>query len=141
MLGDAEVVERHGQQDGVGREQLVDQGGSQRDRGLLLAAVGLGGVPAGADRVRPGVRRQHVDADVPALDRVAGWAASHSASTMSAISRLAEPSSRMLASSRNNVMTTPSQRDRSAAHFNVETTLTHYKVEVNARPYLGWARG
>ena len=72
VLRDAEVVERHGQQDRVRGEQLVDQHCRQRNGRLLFGrAIGLREV-RGADRTGPGVGGQDVNADVPTFHGVAG---------------------------------------------------------------------
>jgi hypothetical protein len=72
VLGYAKVVQRHRQQNRVGGEQFVDERGGKLHCGLLLRGACLRRRGRGGDRESPGVRGQHIDADVAPLDRGTG---------------------------------------------------------------------
>jgi hypothetical protein len=68
VLRHAEVVERGGQQQRIGRDELVGQGRAEGQRGLLLGRARLLGRAPGENGGRPGRRRHRVDPDVAADD-------------------------------------------------------------------------
>jgi hypothetical protein len=65
-------VERNGEQQCVGRDELVGQGRGERQRGLLLVCACLLGRVAGEAGGRPRRGRDRIDPDVAADDRLAG---------------------------------------------------------------------
>src|SRR5207302_5983607 len=67
-----EVVERDGEQQRIGRDELVGQFGGERQRGLLLVRARRLGYAAGEDGGRPRRRRDRIDTDVTADDGL-GW--------------------------------------------------------------------
>jgi hypothetical protein len=72
VLGDAEVVEGHREEQGVGVEELVDQSRHQIHRGALLGTARGDIEASGPDRQGPGARVERLDAEVAVGDRRLG---------------------------------------------------------------------
>jgi hypothetical protein len=72
VLRYAEVVERHCEQQRVGRDELIGQGRGERLRGTLLVRACLLGCEASENGGRPGRGWDRVDPDATADDGLAG---------------------------------------------------------------------
>jgi hypothetical protein len=100
VLADAEVVERRGEDEGIGCDDLVGDHGDEGERVALLGRPGWRGEVARRDGAGPGIGREWRAGQVASTHGASGCFVDQAATALSATARLTEPSVRMLASTR-----------------------------------------